>query len=214
MTIKDLAEMLSSLGHDITLRKRSDGGYIISKIDGVSFKGASGNIRARQIAGVTLSQARSYQLARIRPPKKVAPMKRKLTPIPSDIKKELRKVQREWRKTHKDIGGTISTRGVRYQLEHYGEDVVRASLSKSFRYAQGYAYLENVQSLILRFQQDMWKLSDYEQDAFERIINVFQNKTIKFKEEWVNPIYNELYEFEKGQIDAYELERRILLIVR
>jgi hypothetical protein len=214
MTIKDLAEMLSSLGHDITLRKRSDGGYIISKIDGVSFKGASGNIRARQIAGVTLSHARSYQLARIRPQKKVAPMKRKLAPIPADIKKELRKAQREWRKTHKDVGGTISTRGVRYQLEHYGEEVVRQSLNKAYRYAQGFAYIENVQTMILRFQQDMWKLSDYEQASFERIITAIQNRTIRFKEEWINPIYNELYEFEKGVIDASELERRILSIIQ
>ena len=32
MTIKDLAELLVEQGHDIKLRKRADGGYIISKI--------------------------------------------------------------------------------------------------------------------------------------------------------------------------------------
>ena len=193
MTIKDLAEMLSSLGHDIKVRKRSDGGYIISKIDGVSFKGASGNIRARQIGNVTLSQARSYQLARIRPPKKVAPMKRKLTPLPNDIKKELRKVQREWRKTHKDISGTISTRGVRYQLEQYGEEATKAALNKSYRYAQGYAYIENVQWLIERWTSAMEKMDWIDKTWAQEIIRVLQERMLTIKEEWIHSLYYEAY---------------------
>ena len=150
MTIKDLAELLVQQGHDIKLRKRADGGYIISKIDGVSFKAATGNIQARRMTGVELSQARAYQLARIKPPKKVAPMQRKKAPLPEDLVKKLRKVQREWRKTHKDIGGTISMRGLRYQYETYGKEEAMASLDKSYRYTQGYAYFENVHWLIER----------------------------------------------------------------
>ena len=209
MTIKDLAELLVEQGHDIKLRKRADGGYIISKIDGVSFKGASGNIKARKITGAELSHARTYQLARIKPPKKVAPMQRKKAPLPEDLVKKLRKVQREWRKTHQDIGGTISMRGLRYQYENYGEEEALASLDKSYRYTQGYAYIENVQWMIERLKQMAGKLDDSEQSILSRIISKIESRTINFKEEWIHECYQEIYEFEKGQIEIDELERRL-----
>lgn len=209
MTIKDLAVMLSNQGYDIKLRKRADGGYIISKIDGVSYRGASGNIQARKIAGVSLSHARAYQLERIRPPKRVAPMQRAKTKLPEELMKKLRKVQREWRKTHKDISGTISLRGLRYQYENYGEKEAMASLDKSFRYTQGYAYFENVEWLIQRLESLKNKVETFEEQVIDRIISKIKQKSFTFKEEWINPIYQEIYESEKGALSIDELERRI-----
>ena len=213
MTIKDLAELLVEQGHDVKLRKRADGGYIISKIDGVSFKGASGNIQARRITGEKLSHAREYQLARIKPPKNVAPMMRVKPKLPDDLIKKLRKVQREWRKTHKDIGGTISVRGLRYQYETYGKESAMASLDKSYRYSQGYAYFENIQWLIERLNQLSGKLDQNEQQVIERIISKIQNKAVSFKEEWIHEFYQEIYEAEKGVIDVEELERRLNMVM-
>ena len=210
MTVKDLAELLVEQGHDVKLRKRADGGYIISKIDGVSFKGASGNIQARRITGVQLSHARAFQLARIKPPKKIAPMQRAKPKLPEDLVKKLRKVQREWRKTHKDIGGTISIRGLRYQYETYGKETAMASLDKSYRYTQGYAYFENVQWLIerlTRIQNRLYYGDD--KQVVQRIIDKIQNRMITFKEDWIHEIYQVIYETEKGAIDVNELERRI-----
>ena len=213
MTIKELIEELSKQGYEVRSHRRSDGGYIISKINGMSFKGAKGNAFARKIVGAELSHARTYQLARIRPPKKVAPMKRKLTPIPQDLLKEVRKVQREWRKQHKDVGGTISVRGVRYQLEHYGKEYVKASLNKAFRYSQGYAYLENVEWLISRLQQDLPKVDDADKYHIERLIEKIQSKSLTFREEWISKVYEQLYEFEKGQLSGTELVRRVNAIM-
>ena len=209
MTIKEIAEILAEQGHNIKIRKRSDGGYIISGIDSERFRGATGNIRARQIVGATLSAARSYQLSRIRPPKNVAPMKRKLAPLPKELLKEMRKVQREWRKNHPDIAGTISTKGLRYQYEKYGEEMAKASLNKAYRYSQGYAYLENVNWLIERLTQDLYKAEDTDASIIEEIIQQIKMKQLSFKEEWISEIYEEIYEFEKGQIEAGELARRI-----
>ena len=213
MTIKELIEELSRQGYQVKSHRRSDGGYIISRIDGMSFKGAKGNAYARKIVGAELSPARTYQLARIKPPKKVAPMKRKLTPIPQDLLKEVRKVQRSWRKNHKDIGGTISVRGVRYQLEHYGEEYVRASLNKAFRYSQGYAYLENVEWLVSRLEQDLPKVSLEDRSYIELLINRIQAKSLTFREDWISKVYEQLYEFEKGQLSGAELARRINAIM-
>lgn len=211
MTIKDLAEILTQQGHDITLRKRADGGYIISKIDGVSYKGASGNIMARKITGATLSHARSVQLARIRPPKKVAPSQRKLTKLPENLVKKMRKIQREWRKTHKDISGTISMRGLRYQYEKYGEETAAALLDKSFRYAQGYAYIENVNWLIERISR-LAMLKD-DSSVLQRIVEKISVASIRFKEEWIAPVYQAMYDYQKGGISAEEFERIVNSII-
>lgn len=209
MTIKEIAEILAENGHNIKIRKRSDGGYIISAIDSEKFKGASGNIRARQIVGASLSAARSYQLARIRPPKKVAPIKRKQQPLPEDLLKEMRKVQRQWRKNHPDIAGTISTKGLRYQYERYGKEVAMASLNKAYRYSQGYAYIENVNWLIERLSSDRNKMSGSDASTIDSIIDKIKMKQLSFREEWISEIYEEIYDFEKGGMDANELARRI-----
>lgn len=209
MTIKELGQVLTKQGYDIKIRKRSDGGYIISKIDGVSFKGASGNIEARRIVGVKLSHARAYQLERIRPPRFKAPSERKQAPLPKELVSKLRKIQRAWRKKHEDIGGTISIRGLRYQYQQYGEEQAMASLDKAYRYSQGYAYFENVQWLIERLNNLYNKSSESDQVIIKRIINKIQAKSIIFKEEWIHEIYQEIYEAEKRAIEIAELERRI-----
>lgn len=193
MTIKDIAELLVFQGHDVKTRRRSDGGYIITSIDGQKYGGASGNIEARKIVGVNLSHARSYQLARIKPPKRIAPIKRKKEPLPEELVRELRKVQREWRKTHKDIGGTISVRGLRYQYENYGYDVAKASLDKSYRYTQGYAYIENVHWLIARWQEALSKAPDEDISDIQAIIELIESHAITFKEEWFQSLYYEAY---------------------
>lgn len=214
MSVKEIAELLVKQGHKVNVRKRSDGGYIITSIDGMKYVGATGNIEARRIVGATLSHARAYQLKRIKPPKRVAPAKRKKAPIPEDLKRDLTRVQREWRKKHEDVGGAVSTRGLRYILETYGYDVAKASLDKSLRYAQGYAYIENVQWLIERLRQAMNKAEDNEVSMIQSIIDYISDHILTFKEEWINACYQAIYEFEKQSISASELAQRLQQIIK
>lgn len=208
MTIKEIAEILAENGHNIKIRKRSDGGYIISSIDSEKFRGAAGNIRARKIVGATLSAARSYQLSRIRPPKKVAPMKRKQKPLPTELLKELRKVQREWRKNHPDISGTASMKGLRYQYEQYGKEAAMASLNKNYRYAQGFAYIENVNWLVQRWESATNKAPMQDLSDLEEIISLIKSKSFVFKEDWISPIYYEAYyPYIQGVLDSAEALR-------
>lgn len=202
MTIKELAELMVQMGHDIKLQKRSDGGYLITKIDGVSYKGASGNIQARSVAGVQISQARAYQLSRIRPPKKIAPKQRKQTKLPEDLVKKMRKIQREWRKTHSDIKGSISMRGLRYQYEKYGREQAELELDKSYRYAQGLAYIENVQWMIDRWESLKPKAPESDQSYIQKIIDILVKNQFKIKEEWIHPLYyNAYYPYIQNAID-------------
>lgn len=217
MTIKELATLLSKQGHDIKLQKRADGGYRIVRIDNIAYKASSGNIAARKIAGVSLSHARSFQLARIRTPKGISSKARKKTPLPEELVKELKKVQRQWRKKHEDIGGTLSMRGLRYQYEKYGKEVAMASLDKSYRYAQGLAYIDNVNFLVERLENAKSKASIHgsasDISAIERTIERIKERMLSFKEDWIRPIYDALYDFEKGAYDGMELERIISSIL-
>lgn len=209
-TLIDIIKELEKTGHSVSYTHRKDGGYIIHKIDGQHYRGKTGNVVARQITGATLSQARTIQLARIRTPKGKRAVKR--TEIPDDLKKQLRKIQRLWRKNHPDIRGTLSTRGLRYQIEQYGEEAARQSLDKGFRYAEGYAYIENVNFLVERIENDIWKSSE-DTSSMEEVVQTIRTKALTFREDWMQPIYEILYEWEKHTIEAKECARQITAII-
>lgn len=208
MSIKEIIELLIKEGYEVEARKRADGGYFIRKINGESFRGSLGNAKARKIVGAELSQARTIQLQRIRFGHK------KLAKIPDDLKKELQKVQRLWRKKHPDIRGTLSMRGLRFFYQTYGKEAAHASLQKSFRYAQGLAYIENVNWLVERLNMLKTTLDARGEDtsSVEQAISIIESRMLSFKEEWIHECYEAIYECEKGGIDADELARRIKLI--
>lgn len=208
MNLIDIIKKLINEGHEVEYYHRKDGGYIIRKIDGAHFSGKTGNTIARRMVGATLSQARQVQLAKIRTPK--GKRWSKLAPIPEDIKKELRKVQKAWRKKHLDISGTATTRNVRWFLEHHGREATLQSLDKSYRYAQGYAYIDNVLHLINKIENDLTIEDDPDMEA---VVQLIKNRMMDFKEEWISPCYQELYEWEKGAISGQECARRIRAII-
>ena len=209
MSILDIIKMLKEEGHSVQYFHRKDGGYVITRIDGQSFRGKSGNVRARQMTGQVLSHARTIQLARIRTPKGRFGSKKK-EPLPENVLKEMRKIQRAWRKSHPDISGSISTRGVRYQLEHYGEEKTLLSLDKAYRYTQGYAYIDNVNWLVQKIENDLAKVYS---SAMQDIVDKIKLRAMDFKEEWISQVYEIVYEWEKGSLDADEVARRINLII-
>lgn len=208
MKLKEVIDTLIEQGHKVEFYHRKDGGYVIRKIDGQHFTGKTGNEYARKLLGVELSIARRVQLQRIRTPKGKRQHKR--TPLPDELKKELRKVQRKWREKHPTIEGTVSTRGLRYQVETYGEEHAKASLNKAYRYSQGLAYIENVMSLIERIETDLTKEESPEMEA---VVDLIKERMLSFKEEWISPIYSVLYDWERYIIDGKEAARIIKQII-
>ena len=75
-SILEIIKELQASGRIVKYRKRSDGGYIITEINGVKYKAAQGNKVARQIANAPLSEFRSRQLKRITPKTKRAAKQR------------------------------------------------------------------------------------------------------------------------------------------
>ena len=162
------------------------------------------------MTGQPLSVARATQLSRIRTPKGKRAVKR--MPIPENLKRALRRVQRQWRKKHPTIDGTISTRGLRYQIETYGLEQAEMSLDKAYRYSIGLAYLENVLSLIERIENDLSK--DYDPDMAQ-VLEMIKTRQLSFREEWLGQIYHVdvLYAWEKDRISGSECARRIRGII-
>lgn len=208
MTTRDIITQLVNSGHRVSFYHRKDGGFVITKIDGVSYTGKTGNAVARKMLGQKLSQARVIQLERIRTPKGKRALKQEA--VPEELKKKLRKIQKEWRKTHPDIRGTMSIRGLRYKVKYEGYQEALMSLDKGWRKTQGLAYTENVDYLIQRIRQDNYKLNS---PAMERVIEIIEAKKEFFKEEWIFHCYEEVYKWERGLIDGDECARIILATI-
>lgn len=208
MTLLDIITQLIEQGHQVEFTHRKDGGYVIRRIDGQHFSGKTGNAMARRMVGAELSLARQVQLQRIRTPK--GKLAQRQEPLPKDLVRELRRVQRAWRKKHPTIEGTVSMRGLRYQYRTYGEETARASLDKAYRYSQGLAYVDNVLHLIERINLDLNKEDSAEMQA---IVDLIQTRILSFKEEWISPIYSALYDWERHLIDGKECARIIRQIM-
>ena len=205
ISLIEIIKLLQAQGHEVEYTHRKDGGYIIRKIDGQRFSGKVGNTIARNMVGAKLSQARQVQLARIRLPK--GRKYTKLAPLPEDVKKALRKVQRSWRKKHPDIRGTASTKNIRWYLKEHGKEATIQSLDKSYRYAQGLAYIDNVNFLLQRIQDDLNKEPN---SALENVYYLIERHALDMKEEWMQPLhYDCLQEWERGHITGEECARRM-----
>ena len=191
MKTLELIEELQKMGYSVTYTKRKDGGYRITRINGVAFSGSTGNTEARRILGVELSARRSRQLQRIRTPKgKWGHQKKKQ--LPKELKKKLTKLQRKWRKrkpTPKDKGetGAPSTSGVRYTLEHEGLEEAERKLNENERYLEGLAYSKNVEILVARIRRE--KIGSSVEDKWEELATYIENNKDQFKEDWIQTIY-------------------------
>lgn len=224
MTIKKSIKELRSRGYRVTYRQRKDGGVLIKSINGHKYKGAKGNKVARGLLGQKLSTARAYQLHRLNPRKGddwTRPAAKVRTKLPEALTKELRSVQRLWRKgtglvkAHTTIQGTISKGNLRYVYETYGEQVAWEKLLKAKRYTQGYAYEENIKW----FQETLSSLADqlelYGLDisALTDFIEKLDDPALieRFQEEWLAPLHDEYYDLTRkgGAVSQEDVDNMV-----
>lgn len=208
MNLIKVIETLQKQGHRVEYSHRKDGGYVIRSIDGVHYKGKQGNAVARLMVGTKLSEARRVQLESIRTPK--GKRQQKLEALDEDVKRKLRKVQKEHRKRHPTIEGTQTTGKTRWRIKQFGKEKALESLDKALRYEMGIAYKDNVLHLLERIEMDL--MVDEDSDM-ESIYDTIKAKIDEFKEEWISQVYYCLYEWEKGSITGQECARRIRAII-
>lgn len=191
MKVEEMVKALEEMGFKVSARKRTDGGMIISKIDNMTFTGSKGNTYARKVLGVELSQARIEQ-THFNVQKYIAGAKKKTT-LDEEMKSQLRKVQRLWRR--KGVKGRITAKKVKWHIEHEGRAAATANLEKMSRYGSGFAYYENVEYLA-KYIEDIARgilNNDSLQDEVYRLADYIRSKADTFKEEWIAKCYEFAY---------------------
>ena len=206
MNVAQMIKELEKMGFKVDARRRTDGGWIITKINGMSFSGASGNQYARQVLGVELSQARIEQV-HFNVNKYIKGSKKPKDKIDEEMEKELRKVQRLWRKNK--VGGRITKKKLRWHLKEGGRKEAWDYLKKMSRYGQGYAYEENVRYLA-KYIQDVAKGCPNEyKDKVMQVAAAILSRIDTFKEEWISDIYSYWYEVISSNYYDAVIERAI-----
>lgn len=212
MTMKEIAFLLVQMGNEVKYTQRQDGGIRITYINGQRFTGSTGNTSARQMVGATISEARIQQLQKIRTPKGKWGHK-KLEDIDDDIKKQIRKAQRIFRKSGISAGKP-TIRKYRAVLKEYGREEAQRKLGQAMRYGMGLAYEENVDHLISRLKMDSNESGNPQ--ALEDIIKRIKSMRSTLRESTLkNIVDNEgpMYRWEKGEISTEEMARQINAIL-
>lgn len=212
MNMKQIVQRLQAQGHSVSFYVRKDGGILIKSIDGERFpSGASGNARARQLVGSSISEARLSQLKYATRARRV-----KKPSLDDELKQEYERVKKKWNKAFKAKGGKPHPAGyfgynrIKYALEHYGKEEALRRIREAERYASGIAYAKNVEILAQYIKsvgnqlnsQELVKLSD---DLIENAYSI--------KDEWIKPAYDELYKLNQG-IPPKEVARNTRAILR
>ena len=194
MTTKELINELKNMGFEVTSRKRTDGGYIITKINGQTFTGASGNAYARSILGVNLSPARMEQTHfNVEKYIKLGKGEHKAKgKIDEEMERQLRKVQRIYRKTK--IKGRITKKTLRGYIKEEGRESAMRYLKRQEQYGRGYAYPENVEYLAQYIEGVAKGIKDsgYKESAL-MVAERIRNQATTFREEWIKKIYDYWY---------------------
>ena len=186
------------MGYDVSARKRSDGGYIITEINGEKYTGAHGNTRARTIVGASISEARATQLS-FNVEKYIKGQKKVTDSLDDEMIKELRKTQRAWNKARKQSGvdfGRVTKRKLRYKVKTEGRSGALVYLKRMRRHAEGIAYPENVMHLLSRMKRARARIYQGNISDWEDLITKIDSITENFLEKWIAPIYEIIYDIE------------------
>lgn len=195
MTIRQIIKELQKSGYDISFYERKDRGVRITRINGESYRGSSGNVKARKIVGASLTEAQKVSLSKLKTPKgKGSYNKRRKPKLDEETKERIKKLQRQYRKVGKKEGKP-TIKNYRYVMKKYGKEEADRLLSQAERRIQGLAYIELVDTLIKRIKADLKKKKSASmKEALQKIIANREN----FKFIWVWPIFDILYDWEMG----------------
>lgn len=213
MTLRQLAKAYRDQGHRVEYYNRKDGSILVRSIDGVQYKGASGNAVLRTLGNsvnlnADLSKARKTQLKIIKP-------KGKRTPLPKAFEKKLKKVQELYNKNKVPIAqGRITKKLIRQILTEEGEEAVRKKLTAAQRYAEGYATNATLEAFIMAIDsyRVLFRQGSQEYEALLQLEKDVKMSSGIIKDEWIYPAYKELYEIKHGVsvLDAIDNARKAL----
>lgn len=214
MTIKDIIKQLEDMGMNVSFYKRKDGGIRITRINGETFRGSSGNKKAREVVGASLSEGQIRALSKLTTPKgKGSYNKRRKEKLDDETRDYIKRVQRLYRKAGKKEGKP-TIRNYRYVLKTKGKAEADRLLNQSARRILGYAYTENVDALLSRLKMDIRKLKGKtDTSRLQQAYDEIAQKRNEFPDKKIYPIYEVLYDLEMGILDGIDAGVKILLII-
>lgn len=153
ITMREVVKRMRKEGYKVSFYVRKDGGIRITKINGQSFKGSKGNVRARGLMNVQLSEARVRSLKKlVTPTGKGSYDLRRKDPLSDELKKRIRRLQQIYR--NRDYaGGKPTIRNYRYNLQEFGEKEAERLLQQSELYIQGIVYDANIDYLKMEIEK-------------------------------------------------------------
>ena len=170
MTLKNIVKNLNKTGHNIIYRVRTDGGIVVTSVDGIKTKIVEGNRIIRTMAGLPLSEKRKAQTSRNVAEKIIKPIK-----ISTRTRDMLAQAKKALEKSN--VKMKLTTDRLREHIKLYGEEWAYDHTKKLKRYFQGYAYEENVDNLKNIFEDDIRKSK-----LRDKIIERIEKNKKKFKE--------------------------------
>ena len=212
MTLRQLAKAYRDQGHKVEYYNRKDGSILVRSIDGVEYKGATGNAVLRALGkpldlNADLSQARKTQLKIIKP-------KGKRTTLPKALERKLKKVQELYNKNKVPISqGRITKKLIRQILAEEGEEVARKKLTQAQRYAEGYATNATIDAFLTAIQsyRKLFQQGSQEHKALKKLEDDIRLSSGIIKDEYIYPAYKRLYDIKKGSVlDVVDDVRKIL----
>ena len=114
MTLKNIVKNLNKTGHNITYRVRTDGGIVVTSVDGVKTKIVEGNRIVRNLANTPISQKRFTQTQRNITEKIIKPT------IDTKITNTLHYAQRLLKESN--VKMHLTTKRLREHIKLYGEE--------------------------------------------------------------------------------------------
>lgn len=221
MKLIEIIKELQKQGNVITYYHRKDGGFIITSINGVKYRGATGNNVARSMLGTTLEESISSNKGLVRTLGKNISYKKgraRKEKLDEDVKKSLHRVQRKWRKMFKDKKGygTITTKTIREHLKKYGKEATLEHLKQLENYSKGIAYDKNVEALASYVRDLANNLSGEAQRVALKLAEDIILKGMGYiREEDIYPAYFRLYDIKGEMPQAVQIQilndARILL---
>lgn len=217
MTTRQMVAELQKQGHTVTYYIRKDGAILIRSIDGIRYKEAKGNARAREMLGVELAEARARQLKYATKEKKRK--KKKMQILTPALEEEYNRVKKIWNKAFKgrkkkgskDAVGYFAKSSISYAYRVYGEEEAFERIRKAELYASGYAYSENIDTLIF-YLREAGEL--YNEPKFYDLADDVEDNRYAIREEYIRPCYETIYKIDKGLITASEAVKSCRRILR
>ena len=214
MKLEDVVKAFS-VRYNVEYVKRKEGGIIIKSINGVKYKGKSGNVYFRKLANATLSNAQKEAIRAGSSKKKaIAEAKEQGLPKPrkarkkkplklgKQLSKRLRKTRKAFKEldeNQKRIVGTPTRKKILQSLKREGRKATTQKLKEAERYAKGKIYSAQMEFIIKRIEET----ADMRGEDVSELVDFLRAHKNSFYEERFIAFKEEMYKWEINTI-SYE----------